>query len=141
MALSLYPSLSMGFPQTPIAKEAYYATSQGCPQVPPQYVPTDFFSPVQAKAQIPAFPMGNQGQSPVLTQQMNAMMQANRNMLGISDIPTSKELALPKGKKDHDKRKVNSFPDLCYPLTFILKWVDKLCGCRYISIYITYLLT
>ena len=55
--------------------------------------------------------MGNQGQSPALTQQMNAMMQANLNMLGLSDIPTSKELAIPKGKKDQDKRKAASKND------------------------------
>jgi len=132
---SLNPSGSLNFPQTPIAMGPSYVTSQYRPQFPPQYVPTDFFSPVQGKAQIPATTMGNQGQSPALTQQMNAMMQANLNMLGLSDIPTSKELAIPKRKKDQDKRKVISFADLCSSLNFILEWVDMLCGSSYIYIY------
>ena len=63
---SLNPSGSLNFPQTPIAMGPSYVTSQYRPQFPPQYVPTDFFSPVQGKAQIPATTMGNQGQSPNL---------------------------------------------------------------------------
>ena len=95
----------MTVPQTPMVMCPNCAPSQ----YPPQYVSTDFFSPVQenAMSQLPATLIGNQSHSPI-TQQMSAMIQANLRMLDLPDTPRSKEL-VPTKREERSRQMKGKF--------------------------------